>query len=103
MKENVYLITDGLFFKIGKTRKDVEKRLKELQTGNSSNLQLIDSIKVKNASKVESIMHRMYKHRQQINEWFDLIIDDVKKFKENCLMIDNNIELLNENKDNYLI
>lgn len=93
MQGNIYLITDGLFFKIGRTKKDCNKRLKELQTGSPYTLQLIESVHVNNASMVESILHRKYFYCKQINEWFSLEENDVSKFKENCLLIDKQLEI----------
>lgn len=90
----IYLITDGSFFKIGRTNKDAVKRLKELQTGNSSKLELLQSVAVCNPSQVESTLHRRYSYCQHINEWFDLTPQDVELFKENCLALDANFELL---------
>lgn len=98
MNGTIYLITDGEFFKIGRTKKDVDKRLRELQTGNSSELQVLYSVKVKNASQVEATMHRKYNHCKQINEWFDLSSDNISSFEKDCLLIDNNIEFIREYK-----
>lgn len=98
MNGTIYLITDGMYFKIGRTSKSADKRLKELQTGNSSELQILYTVQVKNASSVESIMHRKYSHCKQINEWFDLTAENVSTFIEDCLLIDNNIELIRESK-----
>lgn len=98
MTGTIYLISDGEFFKIGRTKKDVNKRLKELQTGNPSSLQIIHSVQVKNASSVESIMHRKYDYCKQINEWFDLTSENVASFNDDCLSIDNNIEFIRESK-----
>ena len=90
----IYLISDGTFFKIGRTKSSAQKRLKELQTGNSTELQLIYEIKVKYASKVEATLHRRYSYCKQLNEWFDLPFKTVQNFENECLLVDSNFELL---------
>jgi len=100
----VYLInidkTD--LYKIGITRKTVEERMRSLQTGNPLKLVLIEKYESKIYQKIETIMHRMLKHKKYIpedfdslkGEWFQLTFDEVLKFKEMCKQIEKSVVYL---------
>ena len=66
------------FYKIGYS-KDPEKRVKQLNTGNSTSLKLIKKFKTKYDSKIESYLKKYFKTRNVRGEWFDLSNDDIKK------------------------
>ena len=58
--------------KIGKTSKHPAYRLKELQTGNSTKLELLHFYESTQISEEESILHNRYKQYRTIGEWFEL-------------------------------
>lgn len=59
-------------FKIG-IADDVEKRIKELQIGNPSELKAVFSAKIQFANKIEKIIHKLLEPFQtRFNEWFIL-------------------------------
>jgi len=94
-------------FKIGSTKaKDVNKRIKQLQTGNSEPLYLRQSYKTKYPFKLEKLLHNHFKFSNLIGEWFELSEDDVKNFKTLCKKKEEIIESLKENpfyfKENML-
>jgi hypothetical protein len=64
---NIYLICAEFegrrLYKIGYTRREVSKRIKELKTGNGSDLYLINSFKSKWGTKIESQLHRTFKSK----------------------------------------
>ena len=68
-------------FKIG-ISKNVDKRLKQLQTGNPYKLKCIYKIKsleIK-ATKIEATIHQFFKEANKkhvLNEWFNLSDDEV--------------------------
>lgn len=95
----VYLIrcSENSNYKIG-TTKNIQKRIKELQTGNAEQLYLIDKYESDNAFKIEKALHNFFSHKKKINEWFDFGIEDEIKFKELCTTIDNNLNFLKKNK-----
>jgi len=95
----VYLIrlSDNSNYKIGVT-KDIQKRIKQLQTGNAEEIYLIDKYESKNAYKIEKALHNFFSYNNKLNEWFELSIQDEIKFKELCIKIDNNLKYLEENK-----
>lgn len=107
MKGNIYLITDWSSepqrFKVGITKGEVQKRLKQLQTGSSGELVLINTYSSDNYRKIETILHRGYKSHSTDGgkEWFELPEDRVLNFKKECEKIDNNLKLLKESKNPF--
>ena len=72
-------------YKIGSTRaKNVEKRLKQLQTGNSSELYIVQSYETDEPFKLEKMLHNRFKIANLINEWFELSGRDVEDFRGIC-------------------
>ena len=96
----VYLIYDPSqnLYKIGVTRGKEEIRLKQLQTGNASKLQIIYTYETEFPYRLETMLHNRFKLQQVLNEWYDLPTDVVLNFKNICLDTDNIINML---KDNY--
>lgn len=98
----VYFITDGEFIKIGTTRVDVKKRLKQLNTGSSKQLYLLGYIY--GDKKEEKRIHKLFeKDKIRDNgEWFlasDSLIDfinDKNEMKNVCV-------IKNELMNNYLM
>ena len=64
----IYFISDGEFIKIGYTDRDVESRLKSLQTGNPKKLVLLGQMDG-NESK-EADLHEQFKALRAHGEWF---------------------------------
>lgn len=103
----VYLIniknTD--LYKIGITKKTVEERIKSLQTGNPINIIIKETYESDMYQKIETIIHRRWKHKKYISEdfdylkgeWFRLTSDDIQQFKYQCENIENSINYLKEN------
>jgi hypothetical protein len=58
--------------KIGKTSKHPAYRLKELQTANSTKLELIHFYESTQMSEEESILHNKYRQYRALGEWFEL-------------------------------
>lgn len=72
-------------YKIGSTRaKDVNKRLKQLQTGNSSELYIKESFETEYPFKIEKMLHNHFKSSNLMGEWFELSESDVEAFKGVC-------------------
>jgi len=91
---SVYLIrgNDGKY-KIG-IAKNPTQRIKQLQTGNSDKLVIIETYQSENASKIETALHNHYGHLRNEGEWFDLSISDEAKFINKCKQIDETISTL---------
>jgi hypothetical protein len=96
----VYLICAEIngkkLYKIGYTRRDVETRVRELKTGNAADLFIVESFKSKWGTKIESQIHRRFRHKKVNGEWFDLNDDDVQGFIDICKNIDNNLEIVSQ-------
>lgn len=97
----VYLIgekgNDGRY-KIGSTRaKKIETRLKQLQTGNSSELYIKESFETDHPFKLEKMLHNHFKSSNLIGEWFELSKDDTEAFRGVC---EEKMRVIESLKDN---
>ena len=88
-KENVY--------KIGVTKGEIEKRIKQLQTGNSGEIYLVDYFKTEYPFFIERSLHFKYCPKKKKNEWFELGLEDISNFQTDCLIIEGNAKILKEN------
>ena len=81
----VYLLCDPStdLFKIGMTRGDVNKRIKELQTGNSCEIHLVKKFDTSIPSYIESSLHHHFFAKHALNEWYDLDLKDITDFDKN--------------------
>ena len=101
-KGYVYLIRNSHFeYKIGMTKQNVNKRLKQLQTGNSEDLELVKYFLVENYKKVEKSLHNHFSNKKINREWFNLNKNDIKDFEEKIRMYENAIKVFNENSKNF--
>jgi hypothetical protein len=106
-KGNVYLIVDWGSnpekYKIGITKKDVNKRIKELQTGSSNELVLLRTYQSVNYKRIENIIHRNFKQYSTDGgkEWFQLPEEKVINFIKECEKIDKNITILTEKNNPF--
>ena len=64
----IYFISDGEFIKIGYTDRDVESRLKSLQTGNPKKLVLLGQMDGNESKEAE--LHEQFKALRANGEWF---------------------------------
>jgi len=96
----IYLISSYIncetLYKIGITRRNVSKRLKELKTGNAAELTIVEVFESKWAFKIESNLHASYQTHNVRGEWFSLKNEDVTNFIKRCQMIHDNFEILNK-------
>lgn len=95
----VYLICDPgqNTYKIGVTRDLAQKRLKRLQTGNSSELHIIYSVYTTYPFRLETILHNKFNHKRASGEWFYLDQDDIKNFEQTCKDTISLIEMMKDN------
>ena len=96
----IYLICDytrDYTYKIGVATGTVEKRIKELQTGNSGELIPLKTYWSEDPFYLETQLHLYFRSKKIMNEWFELTDDDVKKFLDVCKMIENNAKALEDN------
>ena len=90
-------------YKIGVTKRNITKRISELQTGNESKIQLLKQYQSENFKKVEKMMHVKYApyKTEANNEWFSLEANDVMSFLNECKKADDTISFLLKNNPFY--
>lgn len=96
----VYLLGDSgkeNMYKIGVTRGKIEKRIKQLQTGNSNEIYLVNFFETKYPFYMERILHSKFHIKQTKNEWFNLTNEDVDDFINSCNLIEENTKVLENN------
>ncbi len=74
----VYLLETNGVYKIGKA-KDVEVRVKSLQTGTPTELKLVHKIETNDYSRLEKFLHDSLDYRRVRGEWFELSEKEVAK------------------------
>jgi len=85
-------------YKIGSTRaKSIEKRMKQLQTGNSSILYIKDSFETEHPFKLEKMLHNYFGDKALIGEWFELSEADTEAFRGVC---EDKMRVIESLKDN---
>ncbi len=90
-----YLYLFGMrdIVKIG-ISKNLEKRIRILNSLLIDDTKLIFSIKIKNYSKIEKILHNKYKEKRIKGEWFRLTEDNINEIKQYLNSIDNSVDNL---------
>lgn len=99
----IYLIksiSDGCY-KIG-VSKNPDKRLKQLQTGNPSELHLLNVYESKIAFKIEKVLHNTFNINKEHGEWFNLSIKDEFYFIDECKKIENNLIILIKEHNKFI-
>lgn len=84
-------------YKIGRT-KNINKRLKSLQTGNGGQLKLIDKFVSNYSNKLEKYLHNIYSHENTVGEWFSLSISEVYEFKNKCVKMEKKLQIFRRNE-----
>lgn len=86
MKGKIYLICDPVTdkFKIGVTKRGIESRLREIQTGNPSEVFVMKTFESEYPYRLENMLHRHFYAKKTLNEWFSLDVDDVVEFSDVC-------------------
>ena len=96
----VYLLGDcgqDNCFKIGMTRGKIEKRIKQLQTGNGEEIYLVNYYETEYPFYIERSLHLKFFPEKKRNEWFTLEVEDIVKFKEYCREFENTAIVLKDN------
>jgi hypothetical protein len=90
-------------YKIGHSKNHPEKRVKQLSTGNSNIISLLNFYETDNYKKIERWLHRDFasKKTEANNEWFSLDDEQVLGFIDRCKWIDKTVKLLLEQNPFY--
>jgi hypothetical protein len=99
LKGYVYLICDNAneLYKIGVTKGDIQKRLKKLQTGNATELFIVNYHESNYPYRVENMLHNHFRSQNVLNEWFELSHEDVVNFRNICKIMEERIKCLENN------
>ena len=89
--------------KIGMTKNDVEKRIKQLQTGNSNIITLLKTFQSPHYKHVEQWLHRKFNAQktETKNEWFTLTDEQVLNFSKICEEVNQTVIFMLENNPFY--
>lgn len=105
---NVYLLLETDKYgqerhKIGMTKRDPQKRVKELSTGNSNVITILKNYETKNYKKIERLLHGKFatQKTESNNEWFTLTDEQVFGFDETCKKLDEMVNFMLENNPFY--
>lgn len=95
----VYLIRnlENNTYKIGVTKNDPQKRVKQLQTGCSSNLDLLYSFETTYPYRLEKMLHTKFMLHKVEGEWYALNQEDVTNFTNICYNLQNTLNSLLSN------
>lgn len=101
MKYKVYLICDSIteLYKIGVTKNSIEKRIKQLQTGNGSELYLVTMHETEYPYYIERMLHHELHSNNTVGEWFDLSDKEnaPQHFKDLCIKYEDVIVKMKDN------
>ena len=99
MSGYVYLICDPAndTYKIGVTRTLKSNRIKKLQTGNPTELHIVSLYESKYPYRIEKMLHAHFVLKHELNEWYNLDLQDIVGFQDTCKKLNNTIELLKDN------
>ena len=86
-------------YKIGVTKRDIKKRLLELQTGNPNQISILKYYESKEHRRIEQWLHGKYSLKKTLaqNEWFKLDDTDVIDFIDECKKAEATFNLLKDN------
>lgn len=84
-------------YKIGVTKNDPKKRLKQLQTGSSSPLTLINFFQTQYPYRLETMLHNYFKLNNYNGEWYILNNNQVNDFLNICDKFQQHIIILLDN------
>lgn len=76
-KSGIYILYSCGYYKIGITS-NIQKRINTLQTGNPFLIQLVFFKIVNGANTLENELHKKYKNKNVLGEWFWLNNEDVQ-------------------------
>lgn len=95
----VYLICDPAndTYKIGVTRNIESNRIKKLQTGNSTELHIVNIYQCDYPFRLEKMLHLYFHTKHELNEWYNLSINDIVNFNNICETLNNRIKCLYDN------
>jgi len=103
MKGYVYLLlkvskSGEESYKVGVSKNDPLKRVKQLQTGNEAVIHLLKYFETEYYNKLEKMLHFRYisYKTEANNEWFELPAEEVLNFIDSCKDLNETLKYLKE-------
>ena len=101
-KRYVYILkTSDDVYKIG-VAKDVESRVRQLQTGSVEEITLVNKFLSEFPFKIESTLHRKYNRNRINGEWYYLTEENRNSFINDCEKMEKNFKCLVEAKNPFI-
>ena len=99
----VYLIQslENSNYKVG-VSKHPQRRINELQTGNSNKLKLIEVYKSEYAYQIEKTLQNRYSYLRKEGEWFNMSVSNELSFISECVEIEKNIVFLKKSGNVFI-
>lgn len=92
-----YIIKNALnHFKLGITTRDVKLRVKQFETGNSDELEIIKTFNTKHGTIFESTMHRRFVNKRLKGEWFKLDEKDILNIDDILTETEKNLDIVSD-------
>lgn len=101
--KQVYLLKSDYtgYYKIG-VSKNAAKRVKQLQTGSSENIEVVFTYDSELPYKLETTLHNYYSAFQVNREWYNLSLENELEFLKLCEQFERNLKLVfNESANNF--
>lgn len=99
----VYLLTNNNGqYKIGITKYNAKRRIKNLQTGNGDVIEVVSEFQSKFNNKIETALHNRYGTKRLKGEWFELEKEDIQNFISECQTLHNTFTFLEESNNPFI-
>jgi hypothetical protein len=99
----VYLLTNNNDqYKIGITKYNGKKRIKNLQTGNGDVIDVVAEFESKYNNKIEGALHKRYGTKRLKGEWFQLQKKDIQSFISECQSLHDTFTFLEESGNPFI-
>ena len=93
----IYIIENSdNHYKIGYS-KNPKKRIKQLNTGNSTDLKIVKLYETKYDSKIEAYLKNYFKPKLIKGEWFELTLEDIDNIENIVKINEHALNSLNKN------
>jgi len=89
-------------YKIGITKYNGKKRIKNLSTGNSDEINVVHEFTSKYNIKIETALHNKYKLKKVKGEWFLLEKKDIQNFISECQSLHDTFTFLEESNNPFI-
>lgn len=88
--------------KIGYTRGKAEKRMKQLSTGSSGDLEIIRMFATDFGTTLEAYLHKAFHHKKVRGEWYNLAFEEVDVVMRLAAKFETNMKDLIDNENYFM-